>query len=87
MYMVGYIVQFIQHNYITHQYSTRMGIKQKRKIAFIAVENECTYIWIGFGFSLYALKKLIRQREEEQKKTIRLQTGKEVMHQSLSLNA
>ena len=57
----------------------------KEKLAFIEVGKEGTYIWIGLGFSLYSLTKLTRQNEEEQKKTIKLQTEKEVMHQSLSL--
>ena len=55
----------------------------KVKLAFIEVGKEGTYIWIGLGFSLYSLKKRTRQKEEEQKKNIELQTGKEVINQSL----
>ena len=39
----------------------------KKKLAFIKVEKEGTYIWIWLEFSLYSLTKLARQKEEEQK--------------------
>ena len=58
----------------------------KEKLALIEVGKEGTYIWIGLWFSSYSLKKITSQKEEGQKKTIKLQTGKEVMHKSLSLN-
>ena len=58
----------------------------KEKLVFIEVEKEGTYIWIGLGFSLYLLTKWTRQKEEKQEKFIKLQTGKQMMHQSLSLN-
>ena len=55
----------------------KIGILSGReKLAFIGVGKEGTYIWIGLGLSLYSLTKRTRQEEEEQKKTIKLQTGK-----------
>ena len=60
--MVVYIVK----NHITrHQYNMKIGILSgKEKLAFIEVEKEGTYIWIGLGLSLYSLTKRTRQKEE-----------------------
>ena len=85
--MVGYIVK----THTTRLYNTPIqhenwDVKQKEKLAFTKVEKGGTYIRIWLGFSLYSLTKQTRQKEEEQKKTIKFQTGKEVMHQSLLLN-
>ena len=49
----------------------------KENLAYIEVKKEGTYIWIGLGLSLYSLTKKTRKKEEEQKKMIKLQTGKE----------
>ena len=45
-----------------------------------------TYIRIGLGFNLYSLTKMTRRTEEGTEKEMRLQTVKEEMHQSLSLD-
>ena len=44
------------------------------------------YIGIGLGFSLYSLTELTRQKEGGKEKQIKLQTVKEVIHQSLTLD-
>ena len=44
-----------------------------------------TYIRIGLIFSLYSLTKTNREKIIGNRKYIMLQTGKEVIHQSLSL--
>ena len=39
-----------------------------KKLAFIEVEKEGTYIWIGLGLILYSLTKRIRKKEGQQKR-------------------
>ena len=54
MYMVEYIVKI----HTTRLYNTPIqhankDIKRKKKLAFIEVEKEGTYIWVGLGFSFF----------------------------------
>ena len=55
----------------------------KEKLSFIELIEVGTYIRIGLKFSLYSLTKK-RQKEQRTEKQIKLQTVKEVMHQSLT---
>ena len=79
--------KFIQHAYTTRQYNTQIGkLSGKEKLALIKVIKGGTYIRIGLGFSLYSLTERTRQKEEVTEKQIELQTIKEVIYQSLSLD-
>ena len=54
--MVGYTVKI----HTTRLYNTPIkhenrDVKREKKLAFIAVEKEGTYIWIGLRFILYSL--------------------------------
>ena len=83
----SYNTKFIQHVYTTRQYNTQIGkLSGKEKLAFIVMIKGGTYIQIGLGFSLYSLTKLTRRKKEGTEKQIKLQTGKEVIHQPFALD-
>ena len=76
-------ITFIQHTNTTRKTEKLSG---KEKLALIEVIKVGTYVRIGFRLLLYSLTKQTRPREEVTKNQINLQTGKEVMHQSLTID-
>ena len=64
MYMVGYIVKIhTAQLYNTPTQHENRDIKRNRKLAFIEVVKEGTYIYIGLVFSSYSLTRQTRQKK------------------------